>query len=126
MHACFGAASAQGRVYPALAPGYPTLCWRRGPLEVGWCLAQVVLAQQQELARLVADFEATQARSEAALAALSRGDPAGRLAEAQVAPRACCIRAQKPMLQSVTCGARAATCSMVSRRRHASSVSTDI
>jgi len=57
---------------------------------------QVVLAQQQELARLVAEFEATQARSEAALAALARGDPAGRLAEAQVVPRACKGHAQKP------------------------------
>lgn len=43
-----------------------------------------MLRQQQELAQLVADFEATRAQSEAALARLARGDPGGHLARLQV------------------------------------------
>lgn len=48
------------------------------------CALQAMLQQQQELAQLVADFEATQAQSEAALARLARGDPGGHLARLQV------------------------------------------
>ncbi|KAK9844165.1 hypothetical protein WJX81_006672 [Elliptochloris bilobata] len=57
----------------------------RVPLSWDGAFAQAMLRQQQELAQLVADFEATQAQSEAALARLARADPHGRLAGLQAA-----------------------------------------
>ena len=55
------------------------------------CTLQAMLQQQQELAQLVADFEATQAQSEAALARLARGDPGGHLAQLQVRVNTCTL-----------------------------------
>ncbi len=47
-------------------------------------MRQVMLGQQQELMRLITEFEATQAESEIELARLARGDPEGRLTGLQV------------------------------------------
>ena len=61
------------------------------------CALQAMLRQQEELAQLVADFEATQALSEAALARLARGDPGGHLARLQV-----CVHAAHCLFRPVS------------------------